>query len=182
MRASAPTGKVYEYRIVNAPIVSPFLLPIRLARAQPLDVDAMRRARRCLVGRARFRGLPGCGVRGPSRPSGRIRVDRMGRRRRATIVPLVMRHRRRTGFLRHMVRNIVGTLVDVGAGPMAAVRRRATSWPPATARGRAAPRRRRVCFWCGRCLLTAATRFSCTMQRANVATCSAPVTACIIKV
>ena len=36
-------GKAYEYRIVNAPIVSPFHCSLRLARRRSrLDVDAMR--------------------------------------------------------------------------------------------------------------------------------------------
>ncbi len=57
------TGKVYEYRIVNAPIVSPFVRRYAWHVIPPLDLDAMREGASALVGRTRFRGVPGLRIR-----------------------------------------------------------------------------------------------------------------------
>ena len=106
-------GKVYEYRIVNAPFVSPFLSRFVWHIAQPLDVEAMKRASGPLVGEHDFAAFQG-------RRTVRSSTNRAVRR----IVwtdgggydrPLIMRIEG-DGFLRHMVRNMVGTLVEVGTG------------------------------------------------------------------
>jgi tRNA pseudouridine38-40 synthase len=107
------TGKVYEYRIVNAPIVSPFLARYVWHIMQPLDLDAMRRASTPLVGAHDFAAFQGAGSVVSS-------TDRVVRGIEWTDgggydLPLVMRIEG-DGFLRHMVRNIVGTLVEVGTG------------------------------------------------------------------
>jgi tRNA pseudouridine38-40 synthase len=114
------TSKTYEYRIVNASFISPFLSRHAWHVAQPLDLEAMRSAARSLVGRHDFAAFQGTGsdvkdtirtvesieCRGGPGPGGSAA---------ALVVTLTA-----DGFLRHMVRNIVGTLVDVGSG----------RWPP----------------------------------------------------
>jgi tRNA pseudouridine38-40 synthase len=104
---------VYEYRIVNAPIVSPFIQRYVWHVPQPLELDAMREASNALVGAHDFAAFQGSGsavasthriVRGVSWGEGG-----------GYDVPLVMRIEG-DGFLRHMVRNIVGTLVEIGIG------------------------------------------------------------------
>jgi tRNA pseudouridine38-40 synthase len=105
-------GKVYEYRIVNEPIVSPFLHRYAWHVPTPLDVEAMRKASRLLKGTHDFAAFQGSGsaVASTSRTIRAIDwVDGGG------AVPLVMRIEA-DGFLRHMVRTIVGTLVEVGMG------------------------------------------------------------------
>jgi tRNA pseudouridine38-40 synthase len=134
------TGKRYEYRIVNAPIVSPFVQRYAWHVIPPLDVDAMRLASAALVGQHDFAAFQASGsathssvrtVRGIEWTDGG-----------GYDCPFVM-HTEGDGFLRHMVRSIVGTLVEVGLGRMPpgavgqvlASRDRARAGPTAPARG-----------------------------------------------
>ena len=107
------TGKSYEYRIVNAPFISPFLVRYAWHIPQPLDVDAMRTAGAYLVGRHDFAAYQGAGsvVQSTERTVESIEW-RLGA---GADVPLAIRMTG-DGFLRHMVRNVVGALVEVGAG------------------------------------------------------------------
>jgi tRNA pseudouridine38-40 synthase len=107
------TGKTYEYRIVNAAFVSPFVQRYVWHVPQPLNQDAMRAAAAPLVGRHDFAAFQGAGstVSSSERTIDAIEWeigDGFDR-------PLVIRITG-DGFLRHMVRIIVGTLVEVGAG------------------------------------------------------------------
>jgi tRNA pseudouridine38-40 synthase len=106
-------SKAYEYRIVNAPFVSPFLHRYAWHVPVPLNVDAMRDASHPLLGEHDFAAFQGTGatVISTRRTVRSLTWDGGGSFDR----PLVMRIEG-DGFLRHMVRNIVGTLVDVGAG------------------------------------------------------------------
>jgi tRNA pseudouridine38-40 synthase len=110
-------GKVYDYRIVNAPMVSSFLYRYVWHLAQPLDLGAMRDGSKLLVGAHDFTAFQGAGsaVASTERVVRAIEWEDGGE----YDSPLVMRIEAQ-GFLRYMVRNIVGTLVEVGAG----------RWPP----------------------------------------------------
>ena len=105
------TGKTYEYRIVNAPFVSPFLAKYAWHVPQPLDLDAMREAAAPLAGRHDFAAFQGTGstVHSTERTIEALEWEPPGGYDR----PLVMRVTG-DGFLRHMVRNLAGTLVEVG--------------------------------------------------------------------
>jgi tRNA pseudouridine38-40 synthase len=109
------TGKTYEYRIVNAPFVDAFLFRYAWHVPQKLDVEAMGAAAAPLVGRhdfAAFQGSPeGAVVHSTVRAIEAIEWEGGC----AYNDPLTVRITG-DGFLRHMVRNIVGTLVEVGAG------------------------------------------------------------------
>ena len=106
-------SKTYEYRIVNAPLVTPFLQRYVWHIIQPLALDAMREAAAPLVGAHDFAAFQGAGS--PVESTERI-VDRIEWQDGGGYdLPLVMRVIG-NGFLRHMVRNIVGTLVEVGTG------------------------------------------------------------------
>ena len=123
------TGKVYEYRIVNAPLVSPFLQKYVWRVGQPIDLQTMREASALLVGTHDFAAFQGA----------RAKVTSTTRTVRAIEwedgggydLPIVMRIEG-DGFLRHMVRIIAGTLVDVGVG----------RWPPSRVAGILASRDR----------------------------------------
>jgi tRNA pseudouridine38-40 synthase len=136
------TGKTYEYRIVNAPFADAFLFRYGWHVPQKLDVEAMGAAAAPLVGRhdfAAYQGNPeGPGVQTTVRSVESIEWEGGG----SYNEPLVMRITG-DGFLRHMVRNIVGTLVEVGVGrwdhrrpgEVLESRDRALAGPTAPARG-----------------------------------------------
>lgn len=111
-RFSART-KTYEYRIVNAPIVSAFLYRYAWHVPHPLDVEAMRTAAAPLVGRHDFAAFQGAGSSVTA--TERTILDLAWHEGRGFDQPLIVEVTG-DGFLRHMVRNIVGTLVEVGSG------------------------------------------------------------------
>ena len=133
-------GKRYEYRIINAPIVSPFVQRYAWHVIPPLDIEAMREAADSLVGTHDFAAFQGAG----SSVSTTVRTIRAidWQDGGGYDLPLVMRIEG-DGFLRHMVRAIVGTLVEVGLGrwPAGCVsdilgsRDRSIAGPTAPARG-----------------------------------------------
>jgi tRNA pseudouridine38-40 synthase len=134
----AARAKLYRYRIWNGASPS----PLRAARTHrvftPLDLAAMRRAASHLLGSHDFRSFqaarsaPGSSVRRLARVDvegetrGEVRIEVEG-----------------DAFLRHMVRILVGTLVEVGIGrrdpdgipAVLAARERSRAGPTAPARG-----------------------------------------------
>jgi len=103
-------GKTYRYRIATSAVVSPFAHRFVWQVPQPLDVGAMRAALPALIGRHDFSAFMS---------SGSDVIDTVRTLDRAVLQSegdeLVFEVHG-DGFLRHMVRAIVGTLVDVGAG------------------------------------------------------------------
>jgi tRNA pseudouridine38-40 synthase len=110
----AAAGKVYEYRIWNGPIVPPFERRYVWHVPQKLDLGRMREAGRALVGRHDFAAFRAAGsdVATSERTLRCLNVEAMDDAE-AERVRLVVAG---DGFLRHMVRAIAGTLVDVGLG------------------------------------------------------------------
>jgi tRNA pseudouridine38-40 synthase len=111
-------AKRYRYRIWNAEVLPPFeRLYVWHLPPPGLDVEAMRDAAARLEGRHDFAAFQGTGADTHTtiRTITVSRIDAPGR-------PLLTYDVAGDGFLRHMVRNIVGTLVDVGRG------RRDASW------------------------------------------------------
>jgi tRNA pseudouridine38-40 synthase len=106
-------AKTYEYRIVNAPLVSAFLYRHVWHVPQPLDLEAMRTAAAPLVGTHDFAGFQGS--RSAAVTTERTILDLGWQDGGGFDLPLVFRVTG-DGFLRYMVRNIVGTLVEVGSG------------------------------------------------------------------
>ncbi len=103
-------ARVYQYRILNRPTPSPFLLNRAWHVHDPLDVEAMREAIHCLEGEHDFSSFraAGCDAAHPVRKVYRTSLEQRGELLVFTIEA--------TAFLRHMVRNIIGTLVEVGRG------------------------------------------------------------------
>jgi tRNA pseudouridine38-40 synthase len=108
-------SKLYRYALWNGPVRS----PLRAARAfclpQRLDVEAMREAARALVGTHDFRSFQAAGSSVATTVRTLLRLEIRGAPGRALALDF-----EGTGFLRHMVRNLVGTLVEVGTGQRAA--------------------------------------------------------------
>lgn len=104
------TAKSYLYFVDTAKVMSPFLVRYALHLPGDLDVAAMDRAARMLQGEHDFRSFMGSGsaVRTTTRRILEAQVFSKGSQ--------VFFFIRGSGFLRHMVRNIVGTLIPVGQG------------------------------------------------------------------
>ncbi len=108
-------SKVYEYRILNRDLRSPFLRRFAWHIPQKLDLEAMKEATRYLLGEHDFSAFRSVGspTRSPVRKVLRAEWEK-GRD------GLLRFEIEATGFLKQMVRAIVGTLVEVGKGKMTA--------------------------------------------------------------
>jgi tRNA pseudouridine38-40 synthase len=109
-------ARSYRYELINRPV-----RPALSARHAgwyhaPLDVDAMREGARAIVGEHDFSAFRAaqCQAKSPVRTVHSVGIERAGDRISFSL--------RANAFLQHMVRNIVGSLVYVGAG------RHAPSW------------------------------------------------------
>jgi tRNA pseudouridine38-40 synthase len=106
----AAVGKRYAYLIENGPEPTPFLLRYAWHVPARLDVESMRRAVAALLGAHDFGAF--CASAGRHHePTCVMRALHVVRRRERLVV-LVSADR----FLHHMVRNIVGSAVEVGRG------------------------------------------------------------------
>lgn len=125
-------AKAYRYRIWNHPVLNPFERAYTWHVPWPrLDVAAMQRAASCLRGTHDFRAFTGAGsrTRTTEREILAIDVRRHGDDSHGNDA-LVSIDVTGSGFLKHMVRNIAGTLVEVGHG-----KRRVDSMPALLAGG-----------------------------------------------
>ena len=106
----AARGKRYGYLLQTATVAAPFLLRYAWHVPIPLDVAAMREALAILRGRHDFSAF--CAAAGRDHaPTCVVRALRVVRRKDRVAV-FVSADR----FLHHMVRNIVGSVVEVGRG------------------------------------------------------------------
>ncbi len=103
-------GKRYRYRIWNTRRPSALERHRSWHIFEPLDIDAMRKAASYLIGRHDFSSFraSGCASKHPHRDLWQIDIYRDGSAIHIEVSG--------SAFLRHMVRNIVGCLVDVGKG------------------------------------------------------------------
>jgi tRNA pseudouridine38-40 synthase len=105
------SGKRYRYRISNRRNRSPLRRRTHWELFAPLDLAAMEAASRCLLGRHDFSAFRAadCEAKTAVRELRRLTIAR-GEDQELVI------DFEGTAFLKHMVRNLVGTLVDVGRG------------------------------------------------------------------
>ena len=109
-------AKTYEYRMFRDEVCSPFEWPYVYHHPYPLDEERMAKLARVFEGEHDFTPFAASDVR-----------DAEGKSKVRTIfsstlerVPQRLVYRvRGSGFLKHMVRNIVGTLIDAGRGNIA---------------------------------------------------------------
>ncbi|MBU8544900.1 MULTISPECIES: tRNA pseudouridine(38-40) synthase TruA [Roseomonadaceae] len=110
-------GRGYRYRILNRP-ARPAMEAAKLWHVKRrLDADAMHEAAQMLLGRHDFSAYraAACQAKSPVRTLDRLDVVRLGEE-----VHVIAEAR---SFLHHQVRNLVGTLYEVGQG------RRPVTWP-----------------------------------------------------
>jgi tRNA pseudouridine38-40 synthase len=121
-------GKLYVYRVLNAPNPDPLARHIVWHVHQPLDAAAMSAALAPICGRHDFKAFQASGSRVPTTVR-TLTIATVERRPwngvlEGTPVPAGATHGAwlitfrfgGDGFLRHMVRNLVGTVVEIGAG------------------------------------------------------------------
>jgi tRNA pseudouridine38-40 synthase len=127
------TGKTYEYRILRSEVCSPFDWPYVHHFPYPLLEDRMMRLARDFEGEHDFTSFAATDDR-----------DEEGRSKVRTIFSSVLTPEgdrllyrvRGSGFLKHMVRNIVGTLIEAGRGNLEGINTLpARSGPTAPAKG-----------------------------------------------
>jgi tRNA pseudouridine38-40 synthase len=143
-------SKTYEYRIFRGEICPPWQARYAYALHAPLDVDAMQRAAARVRGEHDFtsfaasdpdrleRGSTG----GSHDPRGNVRCLQLSQWMQKTEDSLLYRVQG-NGFLHHMVRNLVGTFLEVGRGNLTETeipeilesRARERAGPTAPARG-----------------------------------------------
>lgn len=110
------TAKTYEYRTYRGEVVSPFDCRYVYHHPFPLLEDAMMESAMQLEGEHDFTAFAASDDRHESRSMiRRIWFSRMERRG-----DLLVYRVRGSGFLKHMVRNIVGVLREVGKGNLTA--------------------------------------------------------------
>jgi tRNA pseudouridine38-40 synthase len=150
-------SKTYRYRILLAPIASPFIARFVYHYPFPLDWEKMARAAEKFQGEHDFASFAAAGggredsdeveAGDQSEMRGSVRMifeSRLSHRPRPEMLVYEVRG---SGFLHHMVRNIVGTLVEIGRGKIepgeiekiVAARDRSRAGPTAPAQG--------LCLW-----------------------------------
>ena len=105
------TAKTYRYRLWNADVLDPFERAYAWHAPGALDVAAMSRAARFVEGRHDFAAFQTVGGAGGS--TERVIMSSMLTAGRDGLLTYDVTG---DGFLRHMVRAIVGTLMEVGRG------------------------------------------------------------------
>lgn len=107
------SSKTYEYRILNQHDPNVFLRAYAWHIQRPLNLEEMKRCLGILLGRHDFSSFrsTGSGNFNPVRDMMRAEFHEAGPH-------IYCIHFEADGFLRHMVRNMVGTLVEVGLGQM----------------------------------------------------------------
>ncbi len=109
------TGKHYRYHILNHWIPSAVGRQYVLHIRKPLDTPAMSVAAKILLGTHDFKAFEGTG----SPRAHTVRIVTLSKVKNNDTGNLTY-DIKANGFLRYMVRNIVGTLVDVGLGKISA--------------------------------------------------------------
>ncbi len=103
-------SKVYQYRICNSPLISPFLIRYVLHWPSPLNISLMKEAASLFIREADFTAFSSNRLLDPVRKVSRSEINQKGNEIIYTVEA--------SGFLRYMVRTMVGTLLEIGKGKM----------------------------------------------------------------
>ncbi len=103
-------SKIYEYRIYQSSRLSPFLFRYVLPWPYPLRLEEMKQAARLFVREADFSCFTPAATSNPVRQIYHSEIKKRG--------GLIIYRVEANGFLRYMVRTIVGTILEVGRGKL----------------------------------------------------------------
>lgn len=106
-------GKHYEYRVINSAIPDVFRRRYALEMPESLDVEAMRRAAGFLLGEHDFKSFTSAKK---GKKSTVRRIDEIAIVKEGNVITFSFRG---NGFLHHMIRILMGTLLEVGMGKCA---------------------------------------------------------------
>jgi tRNA pseudouridine38-40 synthase len=125
-------AKTYEYRIFRGEVCSPFEWPYCHHHPYPLDEPRMAAAARLLEGEHDFTAFAASDDRDAE---GKSKVRTIFSSTLEIAPPRLIYRVRGSGFLKHMVRNLVGTLIEIGRGNLPADGFPAKSGPTVPAKG-----------------------------------------------
>jgi tRNA pseudouridine38-40 synthase len=161
-------AKSYEYRVFRGAICPPFVAPYVYACSWPMDLEALQRSARLFEGTHDFLSFaatdpelaslhldedaepeerplprPGFQIEPPAPATVKTIFSSIWEERTGPEGELLVYRVRGSGFMHHMVRNLVGTMLDVGRGRtrvdeipvILAARNRAAAGPTAPASG-----------------------------------------------
>jgi tRNA pseudouridine38-40 synthase len=103
-------SKIYQYRIFNSPDISPFVTRYVLQWTSSLDIAKMEEAAKLFVRKADFTPFSSNRLLYPIRSVTQSKIRKKGKEIIYTVEA--------DGFLRYMVRSIVGTIIEVGRGKL----------------------------------------------------------------
>ncbi len=106
-------SKIYHYKILNQPVPPAIDRLYVWSIRKPLNIEAMRSAVSYVIGNHDFKAFEGAGSPRANTTRHVLAAELVESNSRLLIFQIEA-----NGFLRFMVRNIVGTLVDVGLGKM----------------------------------------------------------------
>jgi tRNA pseudouridine38-40 synthase len=110
-------AKTYQYTLFRAPICPPFQWRYVHHHPFPLNEEAMREAAQVFAGEHDFTVFAAADK---SNERGKSRIRRIFRSELVRSGDALLYTVRGSGFLKHMVRNIVGTLLETGRGNISA--------------------------------------------------------------
>ena len=105
------TSKLYRYQIFTGPIMPPWESRYHLHWPRPIEVDAMQEAAHVILGRHNMQSFAASGTTVRCFEREVFRSEFRPRRGRYLVFSIEA-----SGFLQHMVRILVGTLLEVGVG------------------------------------------------------------------
>jgi tRNA pseudouridine38-40 synthase len=108
--------KTYLYRVVNGPVMSPFLLRYAHQEARPLNLECMRACAALFVGKHDWTAFSAAQSDAESRTRTINQLEVFVRSDEHSGEPIVEIKASADGFLRYMVRSIAGTLLAAGRG------------------------------------------------------------------
>jgi tRNA pseudouridine38-40 synthase len=112
-------SKTYRYRILQTPVCSPFLWRFVFHHPYPMDRARMAEAAQVFPGEHDFTSFAGAGEQDDEESKSMVRVIFRSRLLWRPRTSMLVYEVSGNGFLHHMVRNIVGTLIEVGRGKLA---------------------------------------------------------------